>query len=103
MLWTEPVLRERNVGTPMVLVPNIPENLGRWENPEYPRMADYRFVADTAARLGEPVFRDEVVAHVRSDSRPLVRLGMRIIAPLSALRYRLAPRTRLQRLAGRRS
>jgi hypothetical protein len=103
VLWQEPVLRERNVGTPMLVVPNVPEKLGRWENPEYPRMADFRFVSDTVARLGEPVFRPEVVAHIRSDPRPLVRLAMTIASLGQAVRYRLAPRTRLRRLGERRS
>jgi glycosyltransferase involved in cell wall biosynthesis len=102
VLWEEPVLRERNVSSQMLLVPNVAAKLGRWENPEYPRMADYRFVVDTAALQGEPVFREEVVAHIRSDRRPLVRAAKRVATPLAELRYRAAPRTRLRRLWQRR-
>jgi glycosyltransferase involved in cell wall biosynthesis len=100
-LWSEPVVRERNVGAPMLLVPNVPGLLGRWENPEYPRMADFRFLAETVALQGDPAFRPEIVAHVRSDRRPAVRLAKRIWAPLQAARYRLAPRTRIRRALGR--
>jgi glycosyltransferase involved in cell wall biosynthesis len=100
-LWREPVLGERNVSSQMLLVPNVPGKLGRWENPEYPRMADWRFVTDTVALQGEPVFRAEVVAHIRSDRRPQVRAAKRAWAPVAAARYRLALRTRLLRAFGR--
>jgi glycosyltransferase involved in cell wall biosynthesis len=100
-IWREPVVSGRNVGTPMFLVPNVPGRLGRWENPEYPRMADFRFIADTIALQGEPIFREEVVAHIRSDRRPLMRAAKRAWAPVAAARYRLAPRTRLLRVLGR--
>jgi glycosyltransferase involved in cell wall biosynthesis len=100
-LWREPAIRERNVGAPMLLVPNARDKLGRWENPEYPRMADYRFLADSAALQGEPLFREEIVAHVRSDRRRLRRGLKRITRPLAEARYRIAPRTRLRRLLAR--
>ena len=100
-LWSEPVLRERNVSSQMLLVPNVAGKLGRWANPDYPRIADFRFLAETVALQGEPVFREEVVAHIRSDRRPLVRALKRAWAPAEAARYRLAPRTRLRRRLGR--
>jgi hypothetical protein len=31
-LWQEPELRCGNVGTPMILIPNVPEKLGRFES-----------------------------------------------------------------------
>jgi hypothetical protein len=31
-LWATPILKMGNVGTPMVVVPNIPTRLGRWGN-----------------------------------------------------------------------
>jgi glycosyltransferase involved in cell wall biosynthesis len=102
MLWHDPVLRERNVSSQMLLVPNIPGRLGRWENADYPRMADFRFAADAIALQGEPVFRDEVVAHIRSDRRPVVRLAKRAWRPVEGARRRLAPRTRLRRALNRR-
>ena len=101
VLWTEPVLRLRNVSSQMLCVPNVPGKLGRWESPEYERVADYEFVRATAELQGEPIFREEVVAHIRSDRRPLPRALKRATAPLAELRYRLSPRTRLRRGLGR--
>jgi glycosyltransferase involved in cell wall biosynthesis len=101
IVWTDPVLRERNVGSPMLLVPNVPGKLGRWENPEYPRMADWSFASQTVALQGEPVFREEIVAHIRSDRRPLPRALKRVRTSFVAARYRLAPRTRLRRALDR--
>ena len=101
VLWTEPVLRLRNVSSQMLCVPNVPGKLGRWESPEYERVADYEFVRATAELQGEPVFREEIVAHIRSHRRPLLRVLKRAAAPLAELRYRLSPRTRLRRGLGR--
>jgi glycosyltransferase involved in cell wall biosynthesis len=101
VLWSEPGLRERNVSSQMLLVPNVPGQLGRWENPEYPRMADWSFISDTVELQGEPIFREEIVAHIRSDRRPLRRAVKRVWAPVAAVQYRLAPRTRLRRALGR--
>src|SRR5918912_1958913 len=97
VLWTEPVLRLRNVSSQMLCVPNIPGRLGRWESPDYPRVADYGFVRGTAELQGEPIFREEIVAHIRSDRRPLRRALKRVTTPLEELRYAWAPRTRLRR------
>jgi glycosyltransferase involved in cell wall biosynthesis len=101
VLWHDPVLRERNVSSQMFLVPNVPDKLGRWENPEYPRMADWSFIAETVRLQGEPLFREEIVAHIRSDRRPVPRTLMRLGAPFAKARYHLAPRTRLRRTLGR--
>jgi glycosyltransferase involved in cell wall biosynthesis len=101
VLWTEPVLRLRNVSSQMLCVPNVPGKLGRWESPDYPRVADYEFVRGTVEHQGEPIFREEVVSHIRSDRRPLPRALKRVTAPLGELRYRAAPRTRLRRGLGR--
>ena len=101
VLWTEPVLRLRNVSSQMLCVPNVPGKLGRWESPEYERVADYEFIRATAELQGEPIFREETVAHIRSDRRPLPRVLMRVTTPLAELRYRVSPRTRLRRGLGR--
>lgn len=101
ILWREPILEARNVGTPMFLVPNVPTKLARWENPEYPRMADWSFISETVALQGEPLFREEIVVHIRSDRRTLPRALKRASAPIAQARYRLAPRTRLRRAFGR--
>lgn len=101
VLWTEPVLRLRNVGTPMMCIPNIPGRLGRWESPAYPRVADYEFLRATVDLQREPIFRDEIVAHIRSDRRPLPRALKRMTAPIVELRYRVSPRTRFVRALSR--
>ncbi|MDX6507689.1 MAG: hypothetical protein QOG06_2333 [Gaiellaceae bacterium] len=101
LVWREPVLRERNVSSQMLLVPNVPGRLGRWENPDYPRMADWSFIAETVELQGEPLFHEEVVAHIRSDRRPSLRALKRLAAPFAEARYRLAPWTRLRRALGR--
>ena len=101
VLWTEPVLRLRNVSSQMLCVPNVPGKLGRWESPEYERVADYEFIRATAELQGEPIFREETVAHIRSDRRPLPRALKRVTTPLAELRYRVSPRTRLRRGLGR--
>ena len=101
VLWSEPVLRLRNVSSQMLCVPNVPGKLGRWESPEYERIADYEFVRQTAELQGEPIFREEIVAHIRSDRRPLGRLRKRITTPVADLRYRMAPGTRLRRRLAR--
>jgi hypothetical protein len=102
VLWTEPVLRLRNVSSQMLCVPNVPGKLGRWESPEYPRIADYEFARATAELQGEPIFREEIVAHIRSDRRPLPRTVKRVTTRLAELRYLASPRTRLKRALGRR-
>lgn len=101
VVWQQPVLRERNVSSQMLLVPNVPAELGRWENPWYPRMADWSFVFETVGLQGEPLFREEIVAHIRSDRRTVPRAVKRLAAPLVKARYGLAPRTRLRRALGR--
>jgi len=101
VLWNEPVLRLRNVSSQMLCVPNVPGKLGRWESPEYERIADYEFVRRTAELQGEPIFREEIVAHIRSDRRPLGRLRKRITTPVADLRYRSSPGTRLRRRLAR--
>jgi hypothetical protein len=102
VLWTEPVLRLRNVSSQMLCVPNVPGRLGRWESREYPRVADYEFVRASAELQGEPLLRKEVVAHIRSDRRPLPRVVKRVMTPLAELRYRTAPRTRVHQAFARR-
>jgi glycosyltransferase involved in cell wall biosynthesis len=59
LLWREREVRYGNVGTPMVVVPNDPARLASW------RSGDFEFIRDSCERLGEPVWRDEVVAIVR--------------------------------------
>ncbi len=101
VLWEEPVLRLRNVSSQMLCIPNVAGRLGRWQSPEYERIADYEFVRATVELQGEPIFREEIVAHIRSDRRPLGRLRKRVTTPIADLRYRAAPGTRLRRRLAR--
>ncbi len=59
VLWRDRAIVYGNVGTPMVVVPTDPTRLASW------RLGDYEFIRGTCERLGEPVWRDEVVAIVR--------------------------------------
>jgi glycosyltransferase involved in cell wall biosynthesis len=59
MLWRDRVVSYGNVGTPMVVVPTDPTLLASWTS------GDYEFIRDTCERLGEPVWREDVVAIVR--------------------------------------
>jgi hypothetical protein len=52
----------------MLVVPNVPERLGRFDPTTY--RGDYRFIAETAQLMGEPLFVDRVVARIRPDGRP---------------------------------
>jgi glycosyltransferase involved in cell wall biosynthesis len=102
ILWTEPELRRRNVSSQMYCVPNLPGKVGKWTNVEPgKRMGDYEFIAESVELQGEPIFREEIVAHIRTDRRPVRRAVDRILAPFAELRYRAAPLTRLRRLLAR--
>lgn len=68
LTWNQPELRFGNVGTPMFLVPRKPSKLGVWEphNPFLRRPGgDFVFIKTTCDLMGEPVWRDEVVAVIR--------------------------------------
>ncbi len=68
ILWREKQLRFGNVGTPMFLVPNDPDKLGRWI-PHMPELkepgGDFSFITGCVAAMGEPVWRDEITCMVR--------------------------------------
>jgi glycosyltransferase involved in cell wall biosynthesis len=109
VLWREPVVRRGNVSTQMFCVPNVPGKLGSWactgvrvsRSGRRYDLADYAFIAETIALQEEPVFREEIVAHIRSDRRWLRRLVNRTLAPLLALRHPTARLARLRRATGR--
>ncbi len=70
ILWREKELEFGNVGTPMFLVPNDHDKLGRW----YPHMpalkepgGDFTFIKGCVDAMGDPVWRDEVICMVRPD------------------------------------
>ena len=100
LLWADPELRYKNVGTPTFLIPNVPGKLGRWES-DGKRDGDYVFIEETVALQGDPVFCDHVVTYVRTDRRPARRQVQRVLEAVSRLRYRAAPRTRLRRKLSR--
>jgi len=70
IIWKRKALDFGNVGTPMFLVPNEPDRLGRWE-PYAPGLkcpgGDFMFISDCAETMGAPVWREEVVAIVAPD------------------------------------
>ena len=62
--WGEPVARVGEVGTPMIVAPNVPGKLGQWDGAGYE--GDGHFLMSTlAARGDEPVFHEDVVALIR--------------------------------------
>lgn len=77
IVWSEPVLRFGNVGTPMFIVPNKPRYLGEWKAHAVmggkPVGGDYEFIRGSIENLGEPVWREEIVARVRPN-RPEAKL-----------------------------
>lgn len=58
-LWTEPILRCGNVGTPMILIPNEPKRFGRWESFVG---GDCAFLEGCKWGRDEFVWRPEVIA-----------------------------------------
>ncbi len=63
VLWKDPVVRIGNVGTPMMVVPNVPESLGRWGTVYE---ADGHFLVETLGLRGDqPVFHEQIVALIR--------------------------------------
>lgn len=64
-VWREPILEYGNVGTPMFVVPNQQEQLGEWGPYLHGAGGDYAFIRGCVDRIGEPVWRPEVIATVR--------------------------------------
>lgn len=61
-LWKEPAIRWGNVGTPMLFMPNIPAQLGRWG--EAQDCGDLRFMQTMKFPAHEIAWRSAVIAHV---------------------------------------
>lgn len=81
-----------HTATAMYVVPNVPGKVGRFGRlPELPtgRVGDYRFIVETVALQGAPVWREEIIQELRPEKRRLRRL-----------RYRLMLRTRIRRALG---
>ncbi len=63
VLWAEPVMREANVGTPMLVAPFDPSKDAEWE-PRY--NGDFAHIAGTCARYpGGPVWHNDVICYTR--------------------------------------
>lgn len=59
-------LKFGNVGTPCILVPNIPDKLGTWAPWDGAAGSDFRFISETCEKLGtSPVWRREITSIVR--------------------------------------
>ena len=63
-LWTVPELKMGNVGTPMMLIPNVPEKLGTWG---HKCGGDCRFLESMKWTRDEIVWRPEVIALLGHD------------------------------------
>lgn len=66
-LWHKKELVFGNVGSPMLLIPNVPGKLGRWAhiNGGFTGGGDYVFAKETCELQGAPLFVPEVVAVIR--------------------------------------
>lgn len=58
-LWDEPVLKFGNVGTPMMLIPNIRERLGAWGSYNG---GDFGFLSTSGWAAEEYVWRTDIIA-----------------------------------------
>lgn len=70
VIWRDPSVWFGNVSTQMFVVPNQPGLLGSWEPhmPGWPQPGgDFTFISETVARMGEPVWREEIVAVLRPE------------------------------------
>lgn len=77
--------------TAMYVLPNIPDRLGRFGRaPGLPagRVGDFKFIVETVANLGDPIWCEEIL----QDIRP--------VKGVTRVRHTLALRRRLQRLVG---
>lgn len=61
-IWQDPVVRWGNVGTPMMLMPNVPAKLGQWG--ERQDCGDLHFLQTMRWGADEVAWRPEVIAHV---------------------------------------
>jgi glycosyltransferase involved in cell wall biosynthesis len=100
VLWSDPVVRLGNLSTQMLCIPNTPGALGRFESSDFPRHADFEFLRSATAHHGDPIFRTEIVALIRTDRRLLRRSLTRIRRLPVRIRYH-ARRSRLRRVASR--
>lgn len=68
ILWRTPEIYFGNVSTQMYVVPNKPELFGSWTpiNPALPQPGgDCTFIKETCEKMGEPVWREEIISILR--------------------------------------
>ncbi len=63
--WVEPEVRYGNVSTQMFVVPNDPGRLGTWAPHQGTEGSDFTFIKGCCERMGDPVWREEIVAVLR--------------------------------------
>lgn len=61
VLWQDQAVRCGNVGTPMILIPNMPTKLGTWST-RYEQ--DFHFLETMKWKADDIVWRPEVIAHI---------------------------------------
>lgn len=82
-LWTDPVLRLENVGTPMFVIPNAPGGVGSWVAQD--RLAsDFDFLSECVSLQGDPVWSETVI--VDAPQLPYWRLLRRAVRPRTRVR-----------------
>lgn len=74
ILWHEPVLRMGNVSTQMMLLPNDPAKLGRWQSGR--RECDYDFLASMRWPAESIVWRSEILSHLSDHDDPVRKASM---------------------------
>lgn len=66
IVWTEPVMRAQNLGTPMVVLPNRPELLPSWTDGDAGDVySDFLFLRRAVPRFGTPVWHEACIAIIR--------------------------------------
>lgn len=72
ILWRDKEVRFGNVSTQMFMIPNDPARFGVWD-PHVPGLkepgGDYTFLKGCVEKMGDPVWREEVIAVLRPSFR----------------------------------
>jgi glycosyltransferase involved in cell wall biosynthesis len=61
ILWRLPEICLENLGTPQILVPNLPDKLGSWVSPDRYE-SDFDFLNQCVELQGPPIWDDSVIA-----------------------------------------
>lgn len=90
--WREEEMDLMHTATAMYVIPNVPGKVGRFGRiPGLPtgRVGDYRFIVETVALQGPPVWNETITQEIRPEKSALKRF-----------RYRAKLRTRAKRAVG---